>query len=168
MRSPFVAIAVLVVGCNFGPESIDRSNSSRNRIPIEASDALRDGHSFELLSLDPTQRNGNSDAESFHNWVVLGVAPISDASIRAELLDALDAGVAENDGIVAACFDPRHGIRVVHNGKLYEFVICFECYAARWYTDGDQNKGFLTTGRPQQIFDRVLIDVGIDLPPPAE
>ncbi|KAA5538521.1 hypothetical protein FYK55_27555 [Roseiconus nitratireducens] len=87
--------------------------------------------------------------------------------MRTDLLNAFGAGVAANDGTVAACFNPRHGIRVIHEGNLYEFVICFECYSAKWFKNGVRNHGFLTTGLPQPKFDRALRGAGIKLPEPA-
>ncbi|MEM1228019.1 MAG: hypothetical protein AAGJ40_20200 [Planctomycetota bacterium] len=88
---------------------------------------------------------------------------MSDAITRAKLLDALSSGIAENDGMVLACFDPRHGIRVIANGHEHDYVICFHCFTARWYIDGVQNHGFVTTGSPQSEFDGVLRDASIEL-----
>ena len=128
---------------------------------------LRDATSFELYSLDPMERTEFDANTGFHGWKVLGTIKVDDATTRAKLTDALSSGIAENDGMVAMCFDPRHGIRVTSEGRQYDYVICFHCYSARWYTDGDQNQGFLTTGSPQSEFDRVLSDAFVELAPPA-
>ena len=167
MRASTLVAFALLVGCDSAPEPIERPATPPNMPPVEMSDALRNGDSFELLSLDPIQQDGESEHETFHNWIVLGVVPVNDALIRTELLDTLNASIAENYGVAAACFNPRHGIRVERDGKTHEFVICFECAQARWYTDGETNKGFLTTMTPQPTFDRVLSEAGIELAPPA-
>ena len=128
---------------------------------------LQDATSIELYSLDPMDRTGFDSNTGFHGWKVLGTTLVDDPATLAGLTDALSSGIAENDGMVAACFDPRHGIRATVDGRQYDYVICFHCYSARWYTDGDQNQGFLTTGSPQPEFDRVLSDASVELAPPA-
>ncbi|TWT66651.1 hypothetical protein [Allorhodopirellula solitaria] len=133
---------------------------SRSSAPLEP---LRDATSLELYSLDPTERTDFDKTTGFHGWKVLGKTTVKDAKTLSNLTDALAAGIAENDGMVSACFDPRHGIRVSVDGQQVDYVICFHCYSARWYTDGDQNVGFLTTGSPQPVFDRVLRDASVEI-----
>lgn len=36
---------------------------------------------------------------------------------------------------MAACFDPRHGVRAVHGGHTVDLVICFECLSLKVYRD---------------------------------
>jgi hypothetical protein len=57
---------------------------------------------------------------------VLGLT-INDAETRHRLVSSFQRAVAENQGTIAACFNPRHGIRVTRKQKQVEFVICFEC-----------------------------------------
>ncbi len=135
--------------------------------PADPMVPLRNATSFELYSLDPMERTGFDENAGFHGWEILGSTQVDDVATLAILTDALSSGIDENDGMVAACFDPRHGIRLTVDGRRYDYVICFHCYSARWYTDGDQNRGFLTTGSPQPEFDRVLSDASIELAPPA-
>ncbi|MEO9591382.1 hypothetical protein [Rhodopirellula bahusiensis] len=127
---------------------------------------LRDATSFELYSLDPMERTKFDASAGFHGWKILGTIQVDDATTRRKLADALSSGIAENEGVVNMCFDPRHGIRVTVDGRQYDYVICFDCYSARWYTDGDQNFGFLTTGSPQPEFDRVLSNASVELAAP--
>lgn len=130
----------------------------------DAVTVLRNAATFELLSLDPLPSKRGDSPDAFHGWTVLGEIDVVDPAVRDELVDALEAGIAENDGMAAACFEPRHGIRVTQNGVQYDFVICFECFSARWYAENVQKKGFLLTGSPQPVFDRVLTDASIALP----
>jgi len=135
--------------------------------PSDASNALRNSTTFELLSLDPTPRDEESDAEVFHGWTVLGTTELADVTARNSLLDALDAGVAENSTMAAACFDPRHGIKVTYSEKQYDFVICFRCYQCKWYLDDKENDVFLLSRSPQTTFDRILRDASVKLADPA-
>lgn len=54
----------------------------------------------------------------------------------------------------AQCFNPRHGIRVMRNGKQDDLVICFECLSFRLY--GASEGGFVITDTPKALFDEVL------------
>ncbi|GAA4467513.1 hypothetical protein [Novipirellula rosea] len=132
-----------------------------------ASNSLRQASSFEVLSLSP-EPSGSEQGDHFYRWPVLGSTRVSNASVRQSLMDALDAGVAENDGQISACFSPRHGIRAIVDGRRYELVICFECLHAHWYIDGKQQRGFMLTSSPQPAFDQVLIDSSVPLPKPSE
>jgi hypothetical protein len=127
----------------------------RSSIPKVANEALEKGTDFELFSLNPAHLTEKPE-NHFHGWEVLGSTKIDDAKTRGQIVAALRKGVAESDGMVAACFNPRHGIRVQHGGKTIDLVICFECLSAAVYVDGERSDGFLTTSSPQATFDRVL------------
>lgn len=138
-----------------------------NKLPAHASEALHNATTFELFSLDPSEREKEADSSNFHGWPILGSTKITDIKTRDRVLAALEAGVSENDGRVAACFDPRHGIRVKYKGAQQDFVICFQCYSGLWYTNDKQNESFTLTNSPQPTFDRVLKNASVPLPTPA-
>ena len=64
-----------------------------------------------------------------------------------------------------ACFSPRHGIRVTRHGRVTDVVICFECRQVRVYRDGHSVASFLTSASPQPVFDDVLRQANVPLPP---
>jgi hypothetical protein len=142
-------------GCNF----------ATNKIPADARTILEKAETFELLSLEP-KRLKEVPKDSFHGWKVLGKETIDIPEIRKKLVDALEKGVAENQdkGIVVKCFNPRHGIRVKHNGKAADFVICFECLQVKVYVDGGAEQTFLVSSSPAETFNKVLKDAGVALP----
>ena len=137
-------------------------------MPPAASTALRNAPTLELFSLDPVIRDKTDDTSTFHGWKVLGSTKLPAGNSRSSLLDALDTGIAEHDGTVVKCFDPRHGLRVTYQGKQHDFLICFHCYQAQWYIDDAENEGFLLSRSPQPTFDKLLRDASVTLPEPAE
>lgn len=148
-------VALATVGCM----SVKQNPVSTEGLPAEK--ALLAASQMELFSLDPNV--DQSDAQgNFHRWSVLGSTTVG-KSDRTILIDDFLAGVAANDGIAAACFNPRHGIRITHNGKTIDFVICFECYQVRWYVDDEEQEGFLIMDTPQPAFDKVLEAAGIEI-----
>jgi hypothetical protein len=136
--------------------------SSGAEIPADVRSALAKADSWELYSLDPEQRKDPPKA-TFHDWRVLGKTTIKDADTRKRLLVALEKGAKDNDGTVAGCFNPRHGIRVKSGDKTIDLVICFECYSAAIYTGDEKTGSFLTTRSPQPALNKVLTDAKVPL-----
>jgi hypothetical protein len=124
---------------------------------------LEKAEQFELLSLDP-ERPKEKPADAFHGWKVLGKTTAKDAETRKKLVAAFKKGVEDNDGAAAACFRPRHGIRVTHDGKTADFVICYECLFMQVFIGDKQEKGLRTTGSPAATFNAVLKDAKVPLP----
>ena len=87
---------------------------------------------------------------------------------RKKLVAAFEKGIEDSDGTIAACFNPRHAMRVTHNGKTPDFVICFECVQVYVFLGKEHMKTLLTTGSPQAAFDRVLKEAKVPLPKPAK
>jgi len=126
-----------------------------NKIPDQARAILENASQFELLSIgnDPSSKN---PTEEFHRWPVMGKTTIKDPDTRKRLVAALEKGVQENKGDVMKCFNPRHGIRVTHEGMSADFVICFECFQVMVYVAGGKGQRFLITDSPAPVFNQTL------------
>jgi len=126
-----------------------------NKIPDQARAILENASQFELLSIghDPSPKNSG---EEFHRWPVIGKTTIKDPDTRKRLVAALEKGVEENKGDSMKCFNPRHGIRVTHDGMTADFVICFECFQVVVYVTGDKEQRFLITASPAPVFNQTL------------
>jgi hypothetical protein len=147
--------------------------SPHNRIPEVVERLLNKAEAFELYSLDPERRVGKDGKvvevkDDFHGWQVLGKTDVMEAAQRKRLTDALRLGAEDNFGMAAACFIPRHGVRLKGGGKTVDLVICFQCLSVEVFVDGEKQKGFLTTGEPQKEFDQALKAAGIKLAKPAK
>lgn len=119
-----------------------------------------------LYSLDPSGGLGysvNTD-KVFHGFTILGKGEITASKDKSTLMQAFARGVRENDGWVAACFNPRHGVRLIIGATTYEFVICFECCSVQCYGFND-DRGFLITSSPQPRFDEFLARLGLKKAP---
>lgn len=182
LRCPVLALFVLpLIGCTAGAEE--------NAISAQTKAALEKAEQWELYSLDPDRNRSPppapmppaapkdalavapkpateapAAAEAFHGWHVLGKTTVKDAEVRQKFVAAFLKGVAENEGIAAGCFNPRHGIRMVHDGQTIDLVICFECYQVAEYIGDKRAPGCLITASPQPTFDGVLKDAKVPLP----
>lgn len=134
------------------------------KLPAEAEAALRLAPKWELFSLDPEVEQDAANPETFHGWKVLGSVEVTDKATRLKLLESLKASVAANRNEVAACFWPRHGIRVNYQGMQQDYAVCFQCYQGRWYTGAEVNEGFALTDSPRDEFNRVLTKANVSLP----
>jgi hypothetical protein len=139
-------------------EAHDAASEVRNVIPATAAAILEQADHFELLSLNPDQRRKAAEGD-FHGYRVLGTAVISDTETRKKLVSTFKKAVAENQGTIAACFNPRHGIRVTRNEKLADFVICFECNQVQVF--GEVQGTFMITNSAQPPFDNILRSGGV-------
>ena len=117
-----------------------------NRLPDAIATVLARADRFELFSLEPSD----------------GSVVVTSAE-RDELVPALVRGIAENGGWVAACFDPRHGIRASCGESSVELVVCFECSQVNFYKDGKQFGSVLVTSSLEPVFDRVLASAAVPL-----
>lgn len=162
MRSTIV-IAFLCIGIggcspSSKPTYIPKPLSPASRQILDTSEQ------FVLLSLEPVYPNQPSTetSEKFHNYPILGGTEIKDPKQKTELLDALYKGIAESDDAIAACFNPRHGIRAVSGTNWIELVICFECSYMQEYGSGSGD-GASTTKSPTETFNRALRQAGLPI-----
>jgi uncharacterized protein (TIGR03067 family) len=136
---------------------------AEQRLPEEAQKALEGAEELDLYSLDPTP--GAKAKDEFHGWKVLGKTTLSKDDAQAAAA-ALVKGVADSDGTVASCFNPRHGIRATGaDGAVYDFVISFECLQVRVYAGSKKLLGALTAESPQQTLDKLLKDARVPVGP---
>jgi hypothetical protein len=131
--------------------------------PADIKTALEKADTWELYSLDP-QFHKDPPKEAFHGFGVLGKTTVKDAAARKKMLAAMEKGAKDNGGEVAACFNPRHGIRIKSGDKTLDLVICFECAQVKDFTGDKEGHGYLTTRSPQPTLDKVLTDAKVPLP----
>ena len=120
--------------------------------PAEVVKALESAEEFELLSLDPDFRNSDKSEKGFHEYKVLGKTKVKDKKDRKKLVEALKKGVKDSEGMVAACFNPRHGIRVkAEKDKTVDLVICFECLQIEVHNGAEKSSAPTTSDSEQGL-----------------
>lgn len=108
----------------------------------------------------PTSEDANED---LHGYRILGRAQLASASDRNHLLALIEKGIEDSDGTVAACFNPRHGIRIVKGGVVTELVICFECLSLHVYKGGVQSGSETTSIRYSRAVTALFERHGLEL-----
>src|SRR5207248_3305054 len=123
-----------------------------------------------LYSIDGNSYNpgeGPKTDETFHGYAVLGKIDVADPEKRKEIMAALKEGIDASDGRMAKCFWPRHAIRAEQAGKVFEYVICFQCEQMEVYA-GIRKQTVPIADTPQQYFNRLLTDDKVPLAPSWE
>lgn len=125
---------------------------------------MEQAEEMELLSLDPEHRDEAKPGEAYRRKVI-GKTTVTDRKTRGTLLAALDHAMPQHNLGRKSCFDPRHAIRVRHQGKTYYLSICFECDHVYVYVDDEIDGAlyFETSQIAEPVFDAVLRDAGVPL-----
>lgn len=143
-----ILLCVALAGCT------DEFTRDQRASAEEIEGLIHQSGTVTIYSLEP-QRSNESSQDEFHEYDIIGSKEVTNTSDRTELLTKLAESIQRGpDSIVAACFNPRHGLRFEAEGKQMDFVICFECCSARGY--GTTNGSFLVTGSASAAFNTFL------------
>lgn len=96
-----------------------------NYFPSEVVEALREDPEATLFSIDPYS-DASDPQDSLRNHHIYGKTVLGTAEDRDTLVNVLTEstrGAWEG----AACFDPRHALRVTGPKGTYDLIICFGC-----------------------------------------
>lgn len=165
----WVLAALAVVGACSAPDP------GEGPLLVDFGDELADTHrevlfnatELELVAVDPAWPTPESvaDPATLHGYTVRGRAATSEREVRLELLEALGAAARENDGMVAACFNPRHALIAHHDGRTAELIICFECLTFQVWDGAERVETVDISDTPRGLFDRIFEEHGLSIAP---
>src|SRR5579871_277178 len=151
--------ALLFLGSLFLLSRWSEKNEILTALPPEEQQMLEKSPQFTLYSLlshpEPEELKTRS---TFHDNLILGQTQVISAKTRTDLLTAFYEGL--DKGYAMACFNPRHGIRVVQNNKTVDLVICFECQQVEIY-DSQGKRTITISDSPKSVFDHVLSEAKV-------
>jgi hypothetical protein len=130
----------------------------RKAFPNDSYDVFTKSQRAILYSLEPEKRVEGK--ELFHGYSVLGKTEVSNPKLQGELKSSLVKAMAGAYG--AACFNPRHGLRLMHDEKTVDVVICFECGTTVTYYGEAKGEGDVF-GTPARLYNRILRDAGVEI-----
>lgn len=108
---------------------------------------------------------GQTNGEILHGYPVLGKVEVIDIQRKQEILQAVKEAVRTNSEPEAACFIPRHALRVEKAGVTVDMLICFQCRNYTVVQENDQGKP--RTGRissaAKPLLNQVLSDADVPL-----
>lgn len=159
MRFLRILIVLFASGAAAFAKNPQTTNDTAATRALRNIEAARSG--MVLYSINPEkiwrEKGVAPDRKYFCGYRVIGSAEIASAQERALVLNAFAKSVfAFVDGeYLAGCFAPRHGMRLVIDGRTIDFLICFECAQVEAKGFG-KIAAFLINGEAQPVFDEVL------------
>jgi hypothetical protein len=148
----------------------EENDQFKNELPAEVVRAIEDGK-ISLWSLGRPMLKGFLDTPKFDDYPVLGRLELA-GDDRERVVNAVRDAIPPKLGVAFGCFNPRHNLRVEHDGATYDLLLCFECLNADIYKNGKKIDGIVLSGKMRDASQKVLNDVltaaKIELPPPAK
>lgn len=120
-----------------------------NALPPQVVQALADIDEADLVSLEPLA-DPKAQGRRLQGYLVLGSTRLSRPQARAAAA-GITSAVAAFDGMIAACFDPRHALRFQSAGRTYLMLVCFECRSLQVFEGGRLIGGAALTGSPADL-----------------
>ena len=96
----------------------------------------------------------------FHNYSILGSKELKGKEHKELIFENLYKAIEENEGDVAPCFMPRHGIRVSKGEKILDLVICFQCSSVVVHST---KRTSIAINGDRNIFDKVAKKLNMEL-----
>lgn len=123
---------------------------------------------FTLYSLNPypheEEPGKTKTLPLFHNFVVLGQVPVTDARQQQTIRNVLYDGIPIKTAM-GLCFEPRHGFRAVKAKHTVDVVVCFACHQMQVFIDGKGGSYLPFGGKQRQELDRILNRANIPIAP---
>jgi len=113
--------------------AVQAADPAQNVLPDEALQVLRAPSSATFYSLEPWERPKPED-KTLHGYKILGQTPLEPKQEQV-VATAFQKAVGDWDGMIAACFDPRHALRISSGGHTYDFLLCYNCHQLYVYKD---------------------------------
>lgn len=157
------AVRLFAVSLALALTSAAAAQDRANKLPEAALTALEKDEGLEVYSLS----GDTAEKDGWHGAKVWGKTLVNKDESK-KLAAALAKGVTEGDK-GSRCFVPRHGVRAVHGGKVYDLLICFECGWVYVYADqSDKPTVLMISDSPHKAMDKLLTDAKIPLDKPAK
>ena len=140
--------------------------SFSDEIALETRGVLERPDGLEIFALHPyphMPEGAAEDGADFHGYRILGSTEVDDAAQRKVLIDLVAIGVDESDGTVAACFDPRHGLRVRQGDEVVDLVICFACLSMHLHGPGELQDSVTIDDSPEPAMTQQFESLGLDV-----
>ena len=115
-------------------------------------------NSIEFYTLEPSTKldSGNS----FHGFPVLDKKQLTEEKHVATIVNNLYESINKNEGLIAECFFPRHGLKIKNKNEEIDLVICFQCSHMRVYAK-EETTVLIEGGN--KVFDQVARQLNMTL-----
>ena len=145
---PFIALILCITG--FAGELNIKKPKKIHGDAQELYEMIKDHDQVIFYTLEPGMKIKGKKV--FHGYSILGNKELKKFEHKKTILDYLNKSIEKSQGDVAACFEPRHGLRIVKGKKILDLVICFECASAKV---SSSKKSYILIDGKRDTFDKV-------------
>ena len=96
------------------------------------------------------------------DYPILGMMELTGAD-RATSVNGVYKSITDSNGIVAACFNPRHGLRAQKGTTTVDVIICFECYSLVVNENGERAASIPIMDSAPPVLTKLLNNAGIEV-----
>ena len=162
MKIVFLIICfAITLACQTGKTALtaDQEEQLSHSLPPNVREILEKSQKFSLLAGE-----SRSASQTALDFKPTHIARISDGAVKREVLENLYLDVAVKP-VLAACYDPHHGIRAEYNGQKVEIDICFTCVRIVVRSPFGEFSGAmrLDDNSSKALFERILKDKGVKI-----
>src|ERR1700678_1341246 len=125
-----------------------RADPYKNKLPIDAADALHAPEKVILYSLEPWSLGTTNNLQGFK---ILGQATLDGKQAVAAAAAFESALCKKERKWEVLCFDPRHAIRVKSKGHTFDFLLCYTCGYLYIYRDNNMISELDAKGSPKVL-----------------
>lgn len=156
----FIAIG-LIMAWNWEPPLFPDVNSIQEMTLISVDGIFDERRVVEFQNL--------KEEEKFHGFPILGTVEITDRRDRKAIISSITTGINEGD-MVASCFWPRHGLRIVTADATYDYNICFYCSSYHIHVNAGMtpDKAGPISSSPQEFLNTFFQQAGVPIAPSLE
>ena len=159
-------LATAAGGCGGVEDRGDSPPSRPSEVEADLHQVLTEAETFTIYALHPyphqTEDEEWADRPRLDDYVILGEAEVDRAAALATMR-AVYQGIRDSDGTVAACFNPRHGIRATLGDRTVDLVICYECLSMQAHRDGEHAQNLRTTEAPGNTLTAIWREAGLTI-----
>ena len=156
MRVAFLLFILAISAC--APIRTEKLSES------EVLQILATSDSAVLYSLEPWT-SPNTAGERLQGFLVRGKTELDHSKTQeatTAFKDAILAWESSGNNFAAACFDPRHALRIVSNEHTYDFLLCYQCLQLEVFEDDESVAWFGVMGSPA-VLNEMLASANIPL-----
>jgi hypothetical protein len=126
---------------------IATGNTVKNSpLPSRFQRILANADSAVLFSLEP-QTPPNASGARLHYFRILGQTTLDSVETHVAASE-FESATSKSSAALYSCFDPRHALRIVSDGHIYDFLLCYSCHSVEVFENDKIVAGANAEGSP--------------------
>lgn len=126
------------------------AEAEKNKLSTETEKILSQATAITLFSLE-SKIVTDTNYPALDGYKILGQKKLEGAEAKQVIGIFQKAILKKKRKFTILCFNPRHAIQILHEGKENNFLLCYECGKLWVFHDGKTTEQIDAGGSPQEI-----------------